>query len=110
MGPACKKINYLQSTGNPNFMGGQSIRGMVHRSLLGPLQVPKIPGMNHRWDTYIRPVQTLPTKHSRFPIETPRDAATSLLKDLIKAVKIFQDEENNHPGRHTKSLVILERN
>ena len=45
-------------------MGGHSIRGMVHRPRLGPLQVPKIPGTNHRWDPCLQPLKTVPTTQS----------------------------------------------
>ena len=46
-------------------------------------------------------------QHSRFPFEIPRGAYTRLAKDLIKSVKVLQDQETNHPGRHTHALKIL---
>ena len=46
-------------------------------------------------------------QHSHFPIETPRDASTRVEKYLIEAVKVFQYQETNHPGRHTHALETL---
>ena len=85
-------------------MGGQSIRGMVHRPFLGPLQVPKIPSTNHRGDMCLRTIQIHP-QHSCVPIETPRDKSTGLSKNLIKAFKGLQDQKTTHPFRHTKSTI-----
>ena len=46
-------------------------------------------------------------QHSHVPIETPRDEATRIARQLIEAVKGLQDQEKNHQGRHTQALETL---
>ena len=64
MVPACDEGKYLQPPWNTKFIGGQSIRGMVHIPCLVSLQVPKIIGTNQRWYLCLRTVQTVPAIQS----------------------------------------------
>ena len=64
MGPSCNEGKYLQSPGTLKFTGRTSIRFVVRRPCLGPLQVPKIPGTYHRFYTCISSIPTVPTAQS----------------------------------------------
>ena len=79
---------------------------MVHRPRLVPLQVPKIP-VPTIGGIRVSGHYTLYPQYSRVPIETPRDEATSIARDLVKAVKGLQYQEKNHSGRHTQALETL---
>ena len=46
-------------------------------------------------------------QHSHVTIETPKDKATRITKDIIEAVKGLQDQEKNHPERHTQALEAI---
>ena len=106
MGPSYDEGNYLQSPGTLEFMGHPSIICVVRRPHLGPLQVPKfqVPttcGLRVSGQYKMYP------QHSCVPIEAPRDTDTRVVKDPIEAVKKLQDQETNHPTRHTQSLKTL---
>ena len=106
MGLSGKKGNYFQYLGDQKFMGGQSIRGMLHRPSLGPLQVPKIPGTDHRWDTCLRPLQTVITTQS-FTYWNTKGLSH---KDIYRYHRFSQritGPIENHSGCHTKALEKL---
>ena len=83
--------------------GGQSILGMVHMPHLGPpaFQVQTTGGIRVSGQYKLYP------QHSCVPIETPKDAAKRLAKDLSDEVKGLKYQETNHQGRHTRTLKTL---
>ena len=83
-----------------------SIICVICRPCLGPLQVPKFQVPTTGGLRVSGQYQMYP-QHICVPVEAPRDSETSVEKYLIEAVKTLQDQETNHPGRHTQSLETL---
>jgi len=46
-------------------------------------------------------------QHCEMPMETPMDAATRVVKDLIEAIRKLKGLEARSPGRHTQTLEAL---
>ena len=106
MGSACNKCNHLLSPINTKYMGGQSIICMLHRPRLGQLQVPKIPGTDHRWDLCLCPVQTIHTTQSCLYWNTKVRIHEDSYRPHQGSKSITVPREN-YAGRHTQSLETL---
>ena len=106
MVPVWDEGNFLQSPRNPKIMGARALEAWYigiawdHYRCLN-FQVPTT------WGIHVSIQYKIFQQHSHVPIETQRDAAKRVVKDLIKAVKGFKDQETTHPGGHTQTLEIL---
>ena len=106
MGPACNMVKYFQFPRNPKFIGVQIIRGMVDMHRLGPLQVPKIPGTNHRWVPCLWTVQTVPTKQSYLYWNTKgcRHEGTERPHRCSKSIAVQRDKPSGKSHTSTSNI------